>query len=97
MGCESVNTDSTGWDSLKWRIPSGNTDFNGLGLNREFPKGEIPRGEFQDGHHWEFPLGNPQQRWCTTQKGQMTGMNQLSVFTGSGLCQHMHMATVMEA
>ena len=25
-------------------------------------------------------------------KGQMTGTNQLSVFTGSGLCQHMHMA-----
>ena len=25
-------------------------------------------------------------------KGQMMGMNQLSVFTGSGLCQHIHMA-----
>ena len=27
----------------------------------------------------------------------MTGTNQFSVFTGSGLCQHVHMATVMEA
>ena len=41
----------------------GNTDFNGLGFNKEFPKGGILRGEFQDGHHQEFPLGNPQQRW----------------------------------
>ena len=33
----------------------------------------------------------------TSRKGQMMGTNQFSVFTGSGLCQHVHMATVMEA
>ena len=36
-GCESVNTDVIRWNSLKWGIPSGNTDCNGLGLNRGIP------------------------------------------------------------
>ena len=56
--CGSVNTEFTRWDvdrnSLGRGIPSGNKDFNGLGLNREFPNGGIPRGEFQDGQQ-EFP------------------------------------------
>ena len=56
--CGFVNTEFTRWDvdrnSLGRGIPSGNKDFNGLGLNREFPKGGILRGEFQDGQ-WEFP------------------------------------------
>ena len=46
--CGSVNTEFTRWDvdrnSLGRGIPSGNKDFNGLGLNREFPKGGILRG-----------------------------------------------------
>ena len=36
----NLNTDFTRWNSLKWGIPSGNTDSYGLGLNREFPSGE---------------------------------------------------------
>ena len=44
--CGSVNTEFTRWDvdrnSLVRGIPSGNKDFNGLGLNREFPKGGNP-------------------------------------------------------
>ena len=50
--CGSVNTEFTRWDVdrnfLGRGIPSGNKDFNGLGLKREFPKGRILRGEFQD-------------------------------------------------
>ena len=46
--CGSVNTEFTRWDvdrnSLGRGIPSGNKDFNGLGLNREFLKGGILRG-----------------------------------------------------
>ena len=44
----SVNTEFTRWDvdrnSLGRGIPSGNKDFNGLGLNREFPEGESQEG-----------------------------------------------------
>ena len=46
----------------------------------------------------EYACLDPVLRYTyTSRKGQVTGMNQLSVFTGSGLCQHMHMATVMNA
>ena len=64
--CGSVNTEFTRWDvdrnSLERGIPSGNNNFNGLGFNREFPKGGNPKRGIP---RWlmGISLGNSQQRW----------------------------------